>query len=469
MINYLLKIIRATQLKYFINICVALKNMKVEYVVTKLKKMTGIDDLKFYEDDIKKLVDSHNEGNISLYTRMKLLSEQISLGLDSPYERIIELIKYGKNSSSLHVYKLRYGDIEGSKRYKEKTNKTTHTLESYIKKYGDVDGPIKFKEYCKSKSMSLEMCIKRHGEIDGPKIYEKYWKTTGFGMNERAFKKRYGDEWEKHFEEYKVSQGKRNTLEWKIKKYGEEEGTKRYKESNLKKSKSQSKEFLIKKLLENGASFQEIQEEISNRWNNTSLKSFISRYGEIEGEIKYNEYVEKHKENNPLCLEYYKKKNIPEDVAFDIITKIQWDNNKNISRCSKESLKYLDILNIIFKNRGYKSQYKKSEFGIKLTLEEYKIYKKNRFFFYDFFVPDMNLILEYHGERFHDDIEYESTIGVTENDLLKLEYNYDFYKKWIAESRGYKVLIIRSWCIQDDLNQLFNVLEFTEEEKCKFL
>lgn len=75
--------------------------MKVEYVVTKLKKMTGIDDLKFYEDDIKKLVDSHNEGNISLYTRMKLLSEQISLGLDSPYERIIELIKYGKNSSSL--------------------------------------------------------------------------------------------------------------------------------------------------------------------------------------------------------------------------------------------------------------------------------------------------------------------------------------------------------------------------------
>ena len=81
----------------------------------------------------------------------------------------------------------------------------------------------------------------------------------------------------------------------------------------------------------------------------------------------------------------------------------------------------------------------------------------------------MSLIIEYHGEHFHDDIEYESTIGVTENDLLKLEYNYDFYKKWIAESRGYKVLIIRSWCIQDDLNELFNVLEFTEEEKCKFL
>lgn len=443
--------------------------MQIEYVLNKLKKLTGLDDLTSYEDDIRKLVDSHNEGIISLYARMKLLSEQISLGLDSPYKRILELVKYGKNSSSLDVYVLRYGDVEGTKRYTEKTNKTTHTLESYIKRYGDLGGPIKFKEYCKSKSMSLEMCIKRHGEIDGPLIYEKYWKTTGFGTNERAFKKRYGDDWKRHFEEFRISQGKRNTLEWKIEKYGEEEGTKRYRELNQKKSKSQSKETLIKRLLENGATFQEIQEEISNRWNNTSLKSFVSRYGEIDGEIKYKEYVKKCRENSPLCLEYYEKRNIPEDIAFEIITKIQWDNNKNSTKCSKESLKYLDKLNIIFKDRGYECQYKKSEFGIKLTLDEYKIYEKNKFFFYDFFVPDINLIIEYHGEHFHDDIDYESTIGITENNLLTLEYNYDFYKKWLAESRGYKVLILRSWRIQEDLNNLFNILNFTEEEKCRFL
>ena len=81
----------------------------------------------------------------------------------------------------------------------------------------------------------------------------------------------------------------------------------------------------------------------------------------------------------------------------------------------------------------------------------------------------INLIIEYHGFRFHDNIDYDSTLNVSENEIQKIEYNRDFYKKWIAEFRGYKVFILRSWFLNEDLNRLFEELNFTEEEKCKLI
>lgn len=235
--------------------------MELQYAIDKLKKMTNIDDLSSYENDIKKLVDAHNSGILVLYPRFKLLSQQILLGLDSPYERIIKSLKYGKDSASLEVFTLKYGEIEGLKRFNDKKSKSVHTLETYIARYGEEDGPIKFKEYCKSKSMSLEMCIKRHGEIEGPIVYKKFWSTTTFGTNERAFKLKYGKEWEKHFEDFRISQGRRSTLEGKIEKYGKEEGTRRFNEMIKKISKSSSKKFFIKKLLKSVLHFKKYKKQ----------------------------------------------------------------------------------------------------------------------------------------------------------------------------------------------------------------
>jgi hypothetical protein len=443
--------------------------MEVDYVLNKLKNLTSLECLDYYKKDIEKLVECQNKGEIYLHTRMKLLSKQISLGLPDPYDRIMKLIKYGRDSSSLEACKLRYGDIEGIKFYNQKKSKSKQTLEKYIQKYGEIDGKIKYKNYCRSKSMSLEMCIKRHGEIEGIKVYEKFWKNTGFGTSKRAFKKRHGDNWEKYYNEFVMNQGKNNTLEGKILKYGEEEGIIKYRELNEKKSKSSNKENFVKKLLESGHSFNEIQNMVIDRWDNVSLKSFISRYGEIDGKMKYNEYIKNVRKKSPLCLEYYEDKNIDKDVAFEIISEIQWKNNKKISRYSKESLKYFDILNKIFQKRGYNCLYKGDELGIKLTKEEYDLYERNRLFFYDFFIPDINLIIEYHGVRFHDDIDYDSTLNITEEEIKKIEYNRDFYKKWIAEFRGYKVIILRSWVLNKDLSRLFKELNFTEEEKCKLI
>lgn len=404
-----------------------------------------------------------------MYPRVKLLAEQITLGLNDPYDRIIELLKYGKESNSLDAYTLRYGDAEGLKRFNKKVSKTKQTLEKYIKKYGEENGPLKYKEYCKSKSMSLDMCIKRYGEIEGPIKYKKFWDNTSFGTTKEAFKKRHGEDWEIHFNEFRFNNGWNNTLEAKIIKYGEEDGLRRYRDINQKKSKSSKKDVYVKKLLDSGYSFNEIQNMILDRWSHTSLRAFISRYGEKEGNLKYTEYVKKMRKNNPLCLEYYEERNISKETALEIITEMTWERNKKTSRFSKESLIYLDKLNDILTKRGHQCLYKYDELGLRLTKDEYDLYQKNKFFFYDFYVPDLNLIVEYHGVRFHSDIDYESTLLVNGDEIKNVEYNRDFYKKWLAEQRGYKVFIIRSWFINEDLQRLFEELNFTEEEKCKLI
>lgn len=443
--------------------------MELNFAIEKLKKMTGLESIDNYQEDIEKLVDAHNNGILNLHTRMKVVKEQILLDLDNLYDRMIESLKYYKDSASLEIHIIRYGDVEGQKRYDARVSKTVQSLENYIKKYGEIDGPIKFKQFSKSRSMSLESCIMRHGKEKGEQVFREYWDNTSFGTSKRAFKKRHGDDWEKYYNQFRESQGKNATLSGKISKYGEEEGTRRYIESNAKKSKSLSKEKFVEKLLKNGYSFNEIQSAIKDRWDNISLDSFKVRYGEYNGKIKYDEYIKKSREANPLCIEYYEKRNISEDIAFELISKIQWERNLKIDRISKESLKYLDRLNEIFGNRGYDCHYKENEMSIMLERKEYELFKKNRFFFYDFFVPDLNLIIEYHGIRFHDDVDYDSTLDLTENGIYNMEYNRDLYKKWIAEKRGYTVLILRSWKIDEDLKKMFDMLNFTEEEKCKFV
>jgi len=443
--------------------------MKLEYILNKIKKNTNINDIKKYENDLKKLVEAHNSKKINLYNKINLISYQISINLDNIYYRIMESIKYKRDSSSLEVCKLKYGDSHGLEKFLEKTSKCKHNLEKYIKKYGDVDGPVKYKQYCKSKSMSYEMCVKRHGHIKGPIIFKEYWENTGFGVTETAFRKRHGDSWELYYERYKKNRKKFNTLEYKIIKYGETEGPLKYNEFRIKKSKSQSKENHIKKMLNNGACYQQIQDSILNRWSHTSLNSFILKYGDIDGKLKYEEHIKKCKESNPICLEYDKKRNISDEEAFLAISKIQFKYNKKISRFSEESLKYFNKLNSIFENRGYNCKYKNDELSICLNIDEYNIYKKNRIFFYDFFIPELNSIIEYHGVRFHDDIDYNSTLGVTKKDLLNMEYNKDFYKKWLAEYRGYNVFIIRSWKLKEDLENIINFFNFTEDEKCKLI
>jgi hypothetical protein len=325
--------------------------MKIEYAIAKLEKMTNktISDIQSVE--IQKILD---DGAIN----WKLVSEQISLGLENLNERRELLKSYKKDSTSLAVNILRYGDIEGQKRFNIKIESCAITLDKYIKKYGEVEGTIEYKKYCISKGMSLEGFIHRDGDIEGPIKWRQYWDTTGFGTNERAFKKRYGDDYKVEFDKYKEDVGYRNTLDYHIETYGKIEGTAKYTDSNKRKSISQSKETYVKNMLEDNIPFNEILINIDKRWNTVSKIAFIRNHGEIDGTLRYEDYVKKCKLNSVLSIEYYLSMGYSKEDAFAMVTEIQVERNSLISKYSKESLRYLDVLSKYFTSLDKQTLYK---------------------------------------------------------------------------------------------------------------
>ena len=122
---------------------------------------------------------------------------------------------------------------------------------------------------------------------------------------------------EKFLEKVKMD-ARKGTLEYYIEKYGETEGTLRYKEKNSKLSVG------VDTLKRAGKSDEEIsaikQKHSSKSINN--LDNFILRHGE-SGIEKYNDYDTKRKERSPRCIEYYLSKGIPEDIGYVLLADFQ--------------------------------------------------------------------------------------------------------------------------------------------------
>ena len=431
--------------------------MNYKTVIKRVKKFHQ-NPIKY--SSLKQIIISCNKLSPSyVYTKAKLISEQIELNLYDICDRLIDLKKCGK-ATTLKSYIIKYGEIEGPIKYKEYKNKTTQNLDNFIKRYGEIEGPIKYKEYNKSKTHSLESYIKRHGEIEGPAKHKEYWETTNFSTKKSRYKKRYGKDWEKPYNKLKEKQRACLTLNGYIKRYGEIEGLKLYKRDNKKRSNSISAKSYAEKLLKEGFTIDEILIKIKNRWDNTSKRAFVERYGEIEGPIKYKEYNIKNRKNNILCVEYYRDKGIPDNISHKLISNIQ--SERQPKKQSIESKKYF---NKTLKEFDLDIDY---EFNIQIDFEYYKICKQ-RNFFYDCILKNEKIIIEYHGVLFHDDVDYDSTKFLNKS-YFETNYNYDLFKKWYAEHKGYEVFVIRSWEKEMDTIKLLNRLGIKEESTiCKII
>ena len=102
-------------------------------------------------------------------------------------------------------------EVEGKKRWEEycKKQAETNTFEYKQEKYGWTKE--QFDEFNKSRAVTLELCIERHGE-EGKKLWDDYCERQRYTTS----------------------------LEYMIKEYGEEEGTKKYKEFNFNRANTSS-------------------------------------------------------------------------------------------------------------------------------------------------------------------------------------------------------------------------------------
>lgn len=233
-----------------------------------------------------------------------------------------------------------------------------------------------------------------------------------------------------------------------IKKYGEEEGVKRWTEMRVKNVNNCTKQALIEKYGE-----EEAEIIAKRRWNNTSLESFISRLGEEEGKKQYSLYIEKMKNvyNLPFLiqthgeeegLKLYKKRTKNKVVATNKYSKIS----------KKLFDKICDIMNI---KNGEIAFYAEKEKFIVLSDEEIKILHQ-RILFPDFLYN--NKIIEFYGNIWHanpniyEDYDYPHPF---KKDVTSIEIrNQDNNRLRVLQQKGYKVLVIWESEYKQDFNKV---------------
>lgn len=217
------------------------------------------------------------------------------------------------------AFEISDNDFENSR------NRYAMTQEHMIEKYGEEEGSVIWDNYCK-----------RQAETN---TYE--YKRKKYGMNKREFK------------EFNLSRAvtKKNL----VKKYGEEEGNRRWNEYGEKQKITKSWDYMVEKFGEEKA------REI-NRKKLMIEDNFIRKYGKPIGKIKYNE----------------------------------WLKNKN-SGISKVSQKFLNKIDIYI-GKKYDTKYATKN-------HEITIYCNSAHSHYslDYYIPELKICVEFNGSCYHGD------------------------------------------------------------------
>ena len=389
-----------------------------------------------HKDEFNKVVVFMNNEKIRISKQRYLLSwinNYINMGISNwsdKMKRTLDAFKSGeldkKDSTSEKSIKIRYGSdylyiLDDKKKKIIKGSSYEGCLEKCNgdeKKATDMYNLLKLK-----KSMSLESFIYRHGEEVGRKKYDDYWKNTTFAISKDRFKKKYGDNWECYYDkriQLHRDANLKNLIydplihdsydEFKIKK------TERY----IKAGNSKKKENVINKLLSEGYTESEIEEYITNRWDNSSLGVLIKKYGDIEGRKKYKDrcsragcgeenlirlYGEKEgkrkrKEISKKCsntLENFVRVYGDEEGKnrYDIYCKRRYEHLKKFYKWSKESIVFWDKLIYYLKSNGIDVGY------VKYKNDEMSIRDGSKSYFVDMYLADLGVMFEYNGIAFH--------------------------------------------------------------------
>ena len=414
------------------------------------------------KESILRLVDDHNAKKISIHQHYRILSKQVELGLTDLYERFYlqRDTLTPKDSSSLQSFVVKYGVEAGTKMFEDRLLETTHTIDAFLARYGD-DGHSKYKEYNAKKSMSLENCIRRLGDVAGVEEYRRFWDNTKFGTTIDKFKLRHGDDWESAYQSFVEGQRDSFTESGFVARYGVVKGMMLYGISMKQKITASSKKTLVDTLSSQGASDEEIMESVRLRWDTNSLSSRIRLYGEEDGRIKYSKTVERCKRSSRICKEYYISLGYSEAESVKLAYDEQANRNFN-SGVSSQSLEYLLPIRDACRDSfgwcdiviGEIGNYR-GEYFIEIDSDHAPHFGQHRFY-YDFASPANKLIIEFHGERWHDtNADFDSTIGAK---LSSVVHSRDLSKKWYAEQHGFSVFVIRAWDLKADLHKLYRFL-----------
>jgi hypothetical protein len=200
-----------------------------------------------------------------------------------------------------------------------------------------------------------------------------------------------------------------------IKKYGKDEGLRRWEEYKKKQAYSNTFEYKEKKYGWSREAFDEF-----NKSRAITLENLIEKYGEVRGNKKYNDYVEKQRYTNQL--EYFIEKYGEDGQArFDRYCKLKSHTYESyLERFDGDEEKAIYELNkyYIGKSNVYNSSSICIEFCKLLhekidLIDNYTIYYEGfseEYYFgiprygravVDFYVKELNKVIEFYGDYWH--------------------------------------------------------------------
>jgi very-short-patch-repair endonuclease len=134
-------------------------------------------------------------------------------------------------------------------------------------------------------------------------------------------------------------------------------------------------------------------------------------------------------------------------------------NLKKFNKTSRYSKKSISFFELLLRNTSYTDLtflYKEKEFFI-------YDYTKKKIFFYDFYIPELKIIIEYHGVMFHpkeDEINKKNWKCLFSNISYEDKMEYDLYKIKIAKDSGIDLLVIwEDENLNDAINKCLKIIK----------
>jgi hypothetical protein len=422
--------------------------------ISELNKMYNID---FNDENLKSILYFFKEyGNITLKYIKKVDDNDFNVDRFIYYVNFIKenpkcnnIIKiwsviYGEDKAKEKLSKIRKKTItpfsteywinkglteeEAMIKTKEYRVKCGSNLENFIKRYGEEIGLVKYNEFREKSKHTLETFMIKYGEDIGREKYNEYLKTKDSNSFDWALKKANGNT---ELAKQIITERKKSTitnLETMIIKYGDVE---------------LAKQKLI---------------ELNKKRDNSSMDYFLKKAN--GDKVKAKELYFTHSiKKDCMSINYFLRKSNG-DLELAKILQDREIKKRGVSffTASKESLKiFIPLYKYLRKNGIFRDDI---YLGVKGS-NEFKLHDliKNRTYSYDFTITYLKTIIEYHGERFHPNIEkygfeyLKENWGKEFNINLEEKINFDLNKKQTAIDNGYDYIEIWSSDDENTINE----------------
>jgi uncharacterized protein YheU (UPF0270 family) len=327
-------------------------------------------------------------------------------------------------ANTLENFILKYGEDEGRRIFESKNEKCKNTLKHFIERHGVDVGTEKYNLMIEGMKNPKERMIKKYGEVEGLKRYEHFCeRNKGNHSLERKLELYSEEEAYEKYHNFLDGARKRASLKGCIELYGEVEGKRKYYEKREKIEFGNSEEGFQ---LKYGDEYREIMRKSKD---NTSLDSFVGRYGEDIGNVKYMEHQDKMK--FVTSLDGYKSRYGEVDGYARYKARKINPSRFGVSPISQELFKSI-------KHEG-------REYYADLN-HEYLIITPDGCFYIDYVNKDNMKAVEFNGDCFHANPEIYSEsdrpnpfdVDKTSRDIWEL----DRKKLDVIKGKGFDVLVV---------------------------